>query len=130
MASLEAELAYRNARLRAWRVYGVPLDGAWALKASGERPWADGPFTIAGVECIWLYLYCDFCGQVPSGCGQLVTPDWLAEQPDGTLARLEKGLTNNAVARGCTHLTPLLSEDPPEVLELTKLELLAGDPPG
>jgi hypothetical protein len=45
------------------------------------------------------------------------------------LAAERESLRMLAKYQGCTHLAPLLGEDPPAVQKLTKRELLAGEPP-
>jgi hypothetical protein len=97
MADVAALLAYRNARLRAWRAHGVPVEGGW---------WGGS-----------IKVRCTVCGA--DGEGGVVSGDI------GAAARCE----HLAIATCCEHLAPLLGEDPPEIVDLTRLELLAGDPP-
>jgi hypothetical protein len=111
-ADLADEIALRNARFRAWREYGVPVAEGWGSDPDrGE----EGGYSV--------FLYCREC--------DLYGHDFLA-RGDIDAARLQ-GAERNAVEEarrmGCRHLDPLLGEDPPEVVALTKLELLAGDPP-
>lgn len=101
---MHLEAAYRNARLRAWCVYGVPVYGGWE------------PFG----EVTWLFaIGCSDCGRLLAQ--QLFTPGHYANGKSP--AEIERNVAY------CDHLAPLLGEDPPEVVALNKLELLAGDPP-
>jgi hypothetical protein len=95
-AALALQLAYRNARLRAWRALGVPVRGGWLH-------WEGGWAFLAG---------CD--------CGVLLLPQ-LLEAGDSPAALEQKA------GAPCDHLAPLLGEEPPALLGLTRLELLAGD---
>src|SRR5262245_44577585 len=106
MADLVAELARRNARLRAWRAHGAPVEGGWRI----ER-WRDG---ARGA----LDLGCTTCGKR--------TVDQTSYHPV-SLPLIERSALRYL---NCPHLAALLSEeDPPAVQALTQLELLAGDPP-
>jgi hypothetical protein len=42
---------------------------------------------------------------------------------------VEVDVISGIILGGCPHPAPLLDEDPPEVIDLTRLELLAGDAP-
>jgi hypothetical protein len=103
MNGFELALLRRNARLRAWRSYGVPIEGGWELHWSGLA---------------WVRLSCQRC------------QDRRLEQPGHTsrgLAAAEAIALRRAAAQGCPHLAPLLEEDPLEVQAITELELL-GNP--
>jgi hypothetical protein len=115
-ADLAALLAQRNARLRAWRACGVPVEGGWR-PGDPQRDFARPRLT----------LRCGSCGGEPltRGMGsRMPLATVLANLNDHERASVEEWL-----GRGCPHLAPLLGEDPPEVQALTTLELLAGDPP-
>lgn len=107
MADLAAELAYRNARLRAWKAHGVPVEGGW-----GEIS-----FKSDGKVYALLILRCETCLAIARGAATEV------RYLEVTAARVVGEIA-------CSHLAPLIGADPPEVVALTKLELLAGDPPG
>ena len=108
MAELAAELALRNARLRAWRVYGVPVLGGWTVF---------GPERGALLE-----LRCGPCNRAVNGFLEGLFVHSCFDLP-WALRSTERVKT---LELGCPQLAPLLGEDPREVLELTKLELLAG----
>jgi hypothetical protein len=124
VADLAAELALRNARFRAWRAYGVPVAGGWepcyltkvdlgTMRSLGSE--------FIGVE---LRLCCGACGYSRKwnlGRTEL-------EAPCGIRAAV-LGREWVSLHASCVHLAPLLEPDPPAVVALTKLELLAGDPP-
>jgi hypothetical protein len=101
-ADLALELHRRNARLRAWRAYGVPLG------ASGWRRWGNRWLLVVG---------CDTCDTqfgnhvLGLGLNEFKTP---------------KALEREVLLRSCPHLAPLLGDDPPEVTAIAELELLAG----
>lgn len=101
MPDLAAELLRRNARLRAWREYGVPVEGGW--KEVGSR---------SLVARLWLNVNCGACGAYYWERLMECSGGWRHEGPGR--------------ANPCPHLAPLLGEDPPEVEQLTALELLAG----
>lgn len=107
---LHYELIRRNARLRAWRGQGMPLEGAWQ---QGSVPG----------ELAHLVLRCRRCAlryeisyrEVP----------WPAPLPQA-LSRQEQVVIGCFRLSGCAHLSPLLDRDPPEVRAVWELELLAG----
>ena len=103
-----AVFALRNARLRAWQAHGLPMSGQWRFwRMRSGRP--------VGT----LALACLQCGKSDSG-----DHFYMAD-----LARFERLLIGNLNRQACGHLNALLGEEPPEVVALTRLELLAGDPP-
>jgi hypothetical protein len=112
-ADTDLFLAQRNARLRAWQAHGVPVEGGWRLASS--RPRAYGHLVIG----------CAVCGIERSGTYSLheIQPESYYHREIKEVRALSEGW------RACSHLTPLLDEDPPEVVALTRLELLAGEPP-
>jgi hypothetical protein len=105
---IEREFFRQNARLRAWRAHGMPVEGRW------YRSLDDG-----------LRLRCVECAK---GYAIAVVP---ALFPELTLAAALKRSLEVAVRsieeQGCPHLLPLLKDDPPEVASTLALELLAGD---
>jgi hypothetical protein len=115
MTDPAALIAYRNARLRAWRAYGVPVEGEWRFVAG--RPY----FGVLDLGCA---VCLSDARNYASAAGAKSRAEIAAR-----LANAERELFAFRQLL-CAHLTPLLGADPPEVLELTKLELLAGDPPG
>jgi hypothetical protein len=99
-ADLALEIHRRNARLRAWRAYGVPVEGGW--------------------EGTGLMLRCGVCLGPWRGVklsGHVRTQH---------LAWQEVQLVRAMRRRDCPHLAPLLGDDPPEVTAIAELELLAG----
>jgi hypothetical protein len=114
MADLAVGLAYRNARLRAWRAYGVPIEGGW--RSAPRRR-----VVVASAE-----LRCAVCGERDD---TFLTRN---EEPAKYLVMLARSEADSlrwiVAERRCSHLAPLLGEDPPEIIGLTQLELLAGDP--
>jgi hypothetical protein len=102
---LAALLALQNA----WRAYGVPVVGDRYLES----------------DCLWLYLKCGRCDTYDE------IPLSLLEREDGVRLFLKRlrALLAELKSKGCEDLARLLGKDPPEVVALTKLELLAGDPP-
>jgi ribosomal protein L34E len=102
--ALGLEVLRRNARLRAWRGAGVPVEGHWERRSPGA-------FT--------LFLGCAACGQRASRV-ERIRPLLLKRLPRVEAAAVE------SLRRRCSHLAPILGADPPEVLAITELELLAG----
>src|SRR5687767_11872906 len=121
MADLHLELLRRNARLRAWHAYGLPVEGGWRSEGHDEG------------AILYLDLVCRRCGAGRS----------LGARMTALLAEVERhlleGLSREEPLRGnppypparmrqaCSHLAPLLGEDPPGVRALFELELLAGE---
>jgi hypothetical protein len=98
---LALALLRRNARLRAWRAYGVPVEGGW-------EEWSDGGVWDFRVRCL--------------ACGGTHTAGLIFE---AVLAAEERAIKRHLLS-GCPHLAPLLGDDPPEVTAIAELELLAG----
>jgi hypothetical protein len=115
MVDPAALIAHRNARFRAWRAYGVPVEGEWRLVTG--RPY----FGVLDLGC--AVCLSDARNYAPAGG---------APGRAELIARLVNAERELFAFRQllCSHLTPLLGADPPEVQEITRLELLAGDPPG
>jgi hypothetical protein len=107
--SLHLELQKRNARLRAFRALGVPVEGGW-------QPAPDGR--------LLLQLRCLTCGGPPhqtfTGLERFAVKARGPHGIEGQLIRAIQRLTR------CPHLAPLLQPDPPELAALLDLELLAG----
>jgi hypothetical protein len=112
MSELYLQGMKRNARLRAWRSYGVPLTGGWQH---------DEPSV--------LLLGCSVCGfekkrELPS--------DASGERLQRLMRLSELGAVRTLMIEGiarsaCPHLAPLLGGDPPEVRAIHELELLASE---
>jgi hypothetical protein len=100
---LYAEILRRNARLRAWAAFGLPVEGRWDND--------DGAWQLA--------LKCRSCGSLDYRVYIPIPGRAVAE----ALAIAERGAVE---VKPCAHLAPLLTEDPEEVRGLTALELLAG----
>jgi hypothetical protein len=105
-AALPLEIARRNARLRAYRALGVPVEGEW-------RPPPPGG-SLASIQ-----MGCTSCGYSTLKLAQF------------DLERTERNAISLPIPGGrrarCEHLAPLLGEDSPEVRAIYELELLAGD---
>ena len=108
---LAAILALRNARFRAWRAYGVPVAGGWHPKAE------------PAIALALLGLSCLRCNRTTTEYAPCFPMDLRIRE------EMERRCVRALAGMGCPHLAPLLGDDPPEVVALTKLELLAGDPP-
>jgi hypothetical protein len=121
---LNTLLVLRNARLRAWHTYGVPIAGGWAVEPDGEpRLW------LRCTTCGWEALGIISLGKLSGG---LSRGEVLETEEAGVLRRgavRVGGILRVAERSPCEHLAPLLFTDPPEVRALTRLELLAGEPP-
>lgn len=122
-SSLHLAILRRNARFRAWRSAGVPVEGGWRLMQPGRK----------GHEWAALALRCGACGWEESGgtggkpwLGK--TWGWmLEEEEEDALIGVDRKPTPPSIGDWhCPHLTPLLSPDPPEVVATTELEMLAG----
>ncbi len=110
---LYLETQRRNARFRAWRAYGVPVEGGW----SNVRIEDGQQYASAGLQ-----LGCGTCGRAArTVCGE----EWYHKDPVDAEWVVLTGL--DAGTPLCVHLAPLLEDDPPEVQALWELELLAGD---
>jgi hypothetical protein len=132
LADLHLELLRRNARLRAWRAVGVPVEGGWSEPVYTP---ADG-----GFYGLFASIFCAIC--VPAGERFKAAP-WLHVSASGHVLRpvgydlqpVRQALLNRerelleARLHACSHLAPLLGDDPPEVLAILELELLAGEGP-
>jgi hypothetical protein len=116
MADLQLELLRRNARLRAWRAVGVPVEGGWVHGAGVYRYAGEHPLVL-------LTLRCGSCGQYSARAAKAPTPFYAMPE---ALRRCE---SYHLQGYACPHLAPLLGDDPPEVLAILELELLAGDSP-
>lgn len=102
-ADLHLEIARRNARLRAWRAHGAPVEGGWCLALHGS---------------VKLSLRCEAC---PFAAGEVwAGPEHMEAVEHDEVSRLVRSCP-------CPSLAPLLGPDPEEVRNLTGLELLAGE---
>jgi hypothetical protein len=109
VTELERQLLYRNARFRAWRTHGAPVEGEW------RKDWREG---------YDLLLRCSSCGHALRA--DLKPAQIRYEGLADAMSRREAALLEMLPGRGCSHLAPLLDEDPQEVLALLELELLVG----
>jgi hypothetical protein len=142
MVELLAELALRNARLRAWRALGVPVAGAWR------------PDEHTG-GLYRLNLGCAPCRKTRYGTATLLTAVGFADGDERRAAvraifaaeeeRLARALVSGFARMGrdgrggwygvgpidayCPHLGPMLGVEPAELATLADLELLAGEAP-
>jgi hypothetical protein len=108
LADLHLELLRRNARLRAWRAYGIPVEGGWTLSEEDLPP--------------LLALSCRECGAWLQTC----PPRRTLRQTADIFREESRAITGSLRSQGCPHLAPLLGADPPEVKAIAELELLAG----
>jgi hypothetical protein len=101
------EIARRNARLRAWRAHGVPIEGCWERVGHSVR----------------VRLRCQACGLE----GQPSEPLSSKAEPH-RWRTAEDWQVRDITDKGCRHLAShlLVATDPPEVITITELELLAG----
>jgi hypothetical protein len=110
MTPLEAETLRRNARLRAWRDYGLPVEGGWTM----EKGWYDQPERHSAR----LLLRCTACPSVEYGT-------WLCFSEDSTDLDISLTYYEHLHTPPCSHLEPLLEpHDPEEVQALTACALL------
>jgi hypothetical protein len=111
----------RNARFRAWKGYGVPVEGGWRLGVPEPMETPDEVFVGA-----WGFIRCGLGCKPPRPEGLFLS---VGEYVQGY--RYIRGCVEaeERILRGygCEHLRPLLTRrDPVEVRAITKLELLAG----
>jgi hypothetical protein len=100
---LAAALAARNARFRAWRERGVPIEGEWAVDKNG-------------LAIAWLS-----CARCPELVGNAAVTRGASQ-----LAFREKQIIQLLLDDGCPHLAPLLDKDPPEIR--AQIDRLASKP--
>jgi hypothetical protein len=116
MSPLERAIVLRNARLRAWRDFGVPVLGEWRK---------DG-------GAVALRVACEACGRGTIGrqslsrlAGGDSSPSWyrvLAEEEQDAFrcAPFPAPRLNNC----CPHLFPMCDHDPPDFAAFVALALL------
>lgn len=128
----------RNARFRAWKAHGLPIEGGWKLGQRSPERWVD---TETG-ETVdrprppypYLRLQCTACGWSETGAvgGLLGAKTWAQALDDEEWDAL-KGVDRKPTPPSlddwhCPHLEPLLTPEedtPPEVVALTALEMLS-----
>jgi hypothetical protein len=120
VVDLELEIARRNARLRAFRGLGVPVEGGWERSEYG---------------LYYVTLRCLLC-QGPAKTEQLQSsvalvmgrgldrPNWIGAARE---AELNAAFATCLGVRWKQHLDRLWEEDPPGLAALYELELLAGE---
>jgi hypothetical protein len=101
-------LLWRNARLRAWAAVGLPVEGRWRHEGPGY---------------VRFFFRCLACTQLLPFLRGFFLGHWGASSFESA----EQDAAEHVLSRGCPHLSRLLGGDPPEVLEILPLELLAGD---
>jgi hypothetical protein len=106
----ELALYHRNARLRAWRDYGVPVEARWA-----PRDEASATLHFSCARC--------FLGEENVHSWRVLREDIPLEE---ALADWEKEALLRLARRGCSHLAVLLGPEPAEVRAIWELELLYG----
>jgi hypothetical protein len=115
-ADLAALLVQRNARFRAWRAYGSPIEARWEkLPTPADR----GPLYKLSIRCLACGDDAEerfFDSEYLLNLRGAAQPGYLDEE-------------RSAFLLGCEHLLPLVDPDPPAVQELIRIELLASDPP-
>jgi hypothetical protein len=99
-SSLALAIHARNARLRAWKGAGVRLLGGWVQR---------GRLLAFDLKCVPCRRW--YQGEVGR---------------DTHLPDAERSILRRSTLDVCPHLAPLLDPDPPEVVAITELELLAG----
>jgi hypothetical protein len=117
MSPLERAIAQRNARLRAWRDFGVPVRGGWRSLTMSARS--------AGVE---FAVECEVCGW-REGEFRIVDhgPEWtavLTEQEQDVLSGAHAGAVHQYPAHCCGHLEPMRGPDPENFAAFVALALL------
>jgi hypothetical protein len=113
---LELELLRRNARFRAWRAYGVPVEVRWEVAPERWRP----PRTLL------LHIACTAGCRLPRYPYAVYSLGWVYSGADSFAQTERSVLSARQGDRFCPHIAPLFGEDPPEVQALIELELLAG----
>lgn len=103
MSDLSAEVLRRNARLRAFRSFGVPVEGGWQAHGYGAT----------------LQILCSICRK-------RITPTTLEDGRTPEVLRRILWVERFCLLGSCSHLAPLAGEDPPDLAALIALELLAG----
>lgn len=101
---LEAQLWRRNARFRAWAGF-LPLEARWAREGARYS----------------LRLCCTTCGREQAR--SIPELNLLVRRVERVLDLSERQAISSL---RCSHLEPLLGEDPEEVQLILELELLAG----
>jgi hypothetical protein len=116
VADLDLEMARRRARFRAWKAHGLPVDAVWENLGRG--------WVRVEIVCTACKVGNEAEDAVPSGACAV------AEDLADTEASVLDALMNedeDEDLRCSGHLAPLLQPDPPEVLAIAELELLAGE---
>jgi hypothetical protein len=98
MSVIDVEIRRRNARIKAWASMGVSLEGRWVREGN----------------IVVVHLACTHCREGQSLRFQGAPPG---------MAPFEKQMISKIVDVGCTHLSPLLGNDPAELAVRTTLEL-------
>jgi hypothetical protein len=109
----------RNARLRAWKGVGVPVEGGWELQHQVMVDMSTMRAVSDSTPVVTLRLRCGRCDRSTH----------FPHPPDDlsllSLRRAEAARLESLEWLGCTHLRPLLFSDPPSVVALTALEMLS-----
>jgi hypothetical protein len=98
MSVFDVEIRRRNARLRAWASSGISVEGHWVRIG----------------KAIVAHVACTHCREGQSSR--------FNGAPVG-MALFEKQLVSKIVEIGCSHLQPLLGNDPEEISARTSFEL-------
>jgi hypothetical protein len=106
MTPLEAAVRRRNARLQAWRDYGLPVEGGW---------------TLEGLLRLHLRLNCEVC-DIREREVTVHFPDFMTDNV--SYIRFFFSRWEGVLSPGCPHLAPLNGDDPEEVQALTACGLL------
>lgn len=117
--TLEDELARvlhrSNARIRAWKAYGLPIEGCgWAWDAAWYA------FMLQCLTCNTEFRW------TPTSLGGFGVEGWGENAPRAAVDRAVAAAQRYVFRKVCDHVRPLLGPDPAEVIEITRLELLAG----
>jgi hypothetical protein len=108
----QLELQRRNARLRAFRAYGIPVEGGWSGIRFSARCATCNQGVARDLPSARPFAYLKKLG---------IPPERLR-----TVEATEGEVIAELVLRGCPHLSPLLDPEPKEVLAIWELELLSG----
>jgi hypothetical protein len=108
---LELLLAARNARFRAWKANGLPIEGAWAM------------LSIMHATAGSVWVHCTLCKLDAEG-----HVESLRSGPNelGVLIYKEEEAIKDLLSKGCHHLLLLQGEDPPRIKALVEKERLAS----
>jgi hypothetical protein len=118
MSALELEIMRRNARLRAWRGCGFPVEGEWRLYP-GPQAYLVLGCAVCSYARVRAWPGGEFRAASDGGVGRM---NLSAE----SLSENEQSALRVVLSYACPHLAPMLSPAPPEVEAAAELEVLSG----